>query len=209
MAHQHPTNNPIKHRLTGLDYVEVGKWKTVFKEKFNLAYFYQALHEYLVEEGIGERDENKFGEVYYMQRENPNFGKEARIRWRCEWQPPGTPGKDYHGLFYYTMDFDWYFLGVKNTEGTFRGQKVEIQKGELELISSAKLIIDKKGYLEKSALKPFKKFMLYRLLKKQLDMHKKNVYDAHYKTRDWVHNYFKMPLSTQERDEFVARRTLE
>jgi len=206
MAHQHPTTNPIRHRLTGVDYVEVGKWKTVFKEKFNLAYFYQAFHDFLVDEGYADRDENKFGEVYYMTRENPNFGKEARIRWRCEWIPPSSAGGK---LFLYSMDFDWYFLGVKNTEAQYRGQKVEIQKGELELICSAKLIIDREGWLGKSKLKSIKAIMLSRLLKKQKEMHAKAVYEACYKARDWVHNYFKMPLSMPERDEFVARRTLE
>lgn len=205
MAHQHPTTNPIKHRMTGVDYIEIGKWKTVFKEKFNLAYFYQALHDFLVDEGFADRNETKFGEVYYMQRENPNFGKEGRIRWRCAWNPPNVK----HNLFTYTMDFDWYFLGIKNTEGTYRGQKVEIQKGELELICSAKLIIDKDSMLEKSSLKPIKKFLIERMLKKQREMHIKAVYDASAKARDWVHNYFKMPLLTPERDEFVARRTLE
>ena len=207
MAHQHPTTNPIKHRFTELEPIEIGKWKTVFKEKFNLAYFYQSLHDYLVEEGFADRDENKFGEVYYMQRENPNFGKESRIRWRCEWHPSFASKEN--KLFIYTLEFDWYFLGVKNTEGTYKGQKVEIQKGELELIVTARLIIDKDKALANSPLKPIKKLLLGRLLKRQKEMHMKAVYDACYKTRDWVHAYFKMPLSTGERDEFVARRTLE
>ncbi len=207
MAHQHPTTNPVIHRLTGVKYLEIGKWKTVFKEKFNLGYFYQALHDFLLEEGFAPRGEADFKEVYYMQRENPNFGKEARIRWRCEWTPQHQ--KKESPLFVYSMDFDWYFLGVKNTEGTYRGQKVEVQKGELELIVSAKLIIDREKWFEKSALKPIKDLFLNRMIKKQKEMHIKAVYDASAKTRDWVHNYFKMPTLTSERDQFVSRRDLE
>ncbi|RJQ19324.1 hypothetical protein C4580_05300 [Candidatus Woesearchaeota archaeon] len=207
MAHQHPTDNPVKHRLTelGNDRLEIAKWKVVFKESFNLQYFYQIFHDFLIEEGWATKDDHDFGETYYVQRDNPNFGKELRIRWRFERKAPGTKSK----LFTYTLDIDWYALGIKDTDVVVKGQKVKAQKGELELTVAGALILDKEREWEKSALRPLRNIFINRVLKNQFLMHKREVWESTYKVRDFVTNYFKMPVIFPGEEEFHARRTLE
>ncbi|MBI4146563.1 hypothetical protein HY489_04465 [Candidatus Woesearchaeota archaeon] len=207
MAFQHTTDNPIKHKFTdfGQDRIEMAKWKIVFKESFNLGYFYTILHDYLVEEGWASREHHDFPEIYYLQRDNPNFGKELRIRWRLSRSAPGTKA----GLFHYTLDLDWYLLGLKDAEVVYKGQKVKANKGEFELTCSGALIIDKGKEWEESSFKSLKTFLIKRALKKQFEMHKKNVHEGAYRVRDFVMNYFKMPVLLPEKEEFYARRQLE
>src|SRR3989338_4926587 len=140
MALQHPSDNPVKHRFSDLPKekrLEIKSWKVNVKETFNLAYIYKILHDWGVAEGWAPADDSKFHEVYYLQRDNPNFGKELRIRWRWKKDAPSL-GK----LFTYTMDVDFYTLGIKDTEMSWQGQKIKAQKGEFEIECVAALLID-------------------------------------------------------------------
>jgi hypothetical protein len=209
MAFQQPSDNLIKHRFTdfGQDRVPVAEWTIQVRDAYNLGYVYTMVHDWIVEEGWGPRDDSEFPETYYMQRENPSFGKEIWIRWRLTRSPPG-PGKS---IFHYMMDIEWKILGLKDTEIAWKGQKVKADKGEFEVACRAALIVDKSKEWKGWPLANIKEFYIRRQMRNKISMHKKNIYSDAYRFRDLIMNYLKLEtfMPTKESGEFFLKRTLE
>ena len=208
MAFQQPTENPLRHRMTelGKEAMEIASWGFNVKEAYNLGYIYVLIHDWLVEEGWAPRDKDAdFNEVSYLQRDNPNFGKELRIRWRLE-----QPGFESKQLFSYLMDLEFYTLGLKDTEIVYKGNKVKTDSSEFELKCTAYLVLDKDGFIGKSIFKDFKKLLYDRWIKAQTVRHKQFVYVSAYRLRDFIADYFKQPVILgKEGAEYFRKRTLE
>ena len=211
MAFQQSTENPIKHRFSdfGKERIEVAFWIIQVRDAYNLAYAYTMIHDWIVEENWAtiDRDDSKFPETYYMQREHPTLGKEIWLRWRLEKSPPGAKGK----LFTYMLDLDFKILGLKETEITWKGQKVKADRSEFELTCRGALVIDKEKAWEKSMFKGIKEMYTRRVLRHQIAMHRKNIYGDAYRLRDLVMNYLKLEtfMPMKEAGEFFLKRTLE
>jgi len=211
MAFQQPSDNPIIHRWTYLncDRLPVTEWIIQVRDAYNLSYVYTMIHDWVVEEGWAtpDRDDSKFPETYYMQRESPAFGKEIWLRWRLTRPPPG-PGKS---LFTYMMDVDWKILGLKDTEIAWKGQKVKADRSEFEVTCRAALLIDKEKEWTKWPFKNIKDLYIKRQLRNKITMHKKNIYSDAYRFRDLIMNYLKLEtfMPTKEAGEFFVKRTLE
>jgi len=210
MAFQQPTDTPIKHRLIDVSdrRLELTKWKINVKDTFNLGYLYTVLHDWLVEEGWAPRDDKEFQENLYLQRDNPNFGKELRIRWRCK---KDEPLGQKSGVFAYTLDLDFYLNGLKDAEIVWRGQKIKAQKGEFELEVIASLIPFPKEEWAKSPWKSLRDIMLKRTIKAQFGMHKKAVIESSYRLRDFLLTYFKLQTLYPEKEgaEFYTKKNFE
>ncbi len=208
MAFQQSTDNPIKHRFEGVERVEVAKWVVQVRDAYNLSYVYTMIHDWIVEEGWGDRDDSKFRETYYMQRESSVAGgKEIWLRWRLEKQPPATRGN----LFTYVMDLDYKIVGLKDTEIAWKGQKVKADRGEFELTCTAALIVDPGKEWGTWPFKEIKDLYVRRLMRQKITMHKKNIYTDSYRLRDLVMNYLKLEtfMPFKEAGEFFVKRTLE
>jgi len=211
MAFQQTTENPIKHRFTdfGKERIEIANWIIQVRDAYNLAYAYTMIHDWIVEENWASDDDSFFPETYYMQRENPKFGKEIWLRWRLL-KSPTEAGKK-APLFYYMMDLDFKILGLKDTEIAWKGQKVKADRSEFELTCRGALIIDKDRAWENSVFKSVKELYFRRVLRNQIGMHRKKVYSDAYRLRDLVMNYLKLEtfMPMKESGEFFVKRTLE
>lgn len=209
MAFQQSTENPIKHRFLdfGKERMEFASWVIQVRDAYNLTYAYTMIHDWIVEEGWADRDDTRFRETYYMQREHPTLGKEIWLRWRLEKQPPGTKGK----LFTYMMDLDFKILGLKDTEVAWRGQKVKADRSEFELTCRGALVIDKTQEWKQWPFKNIKEIYTRRVLRQQIIMHRKAIYSDCYRLRDLVMNYLKLEtfMPVKESGEFFVKRTLE
>jgi len=206
MVFQQPTENPIRHRFTGVEAIEIAKWQINFKEKFVLNYLYSVMHDWAVQEGWAPRDETKFPETLFIHKESP-FGKEMRFRWRLS----KTPTYDKSGLFTYLMDLDFYMLGIKDAEIVWKGQKIKGNKGEFELIVKGILVVDKGKKWEKGIFKEFKNVFLNRTIRSKMEDHMITVYQESYRLRDFVMRYLKMQPTRMghEGGEYHLKRTLE
>lgn len=209
MAFQQPSDNVIKHRFTdfGQDRIGVAEWVIQVRDAYNLSYVYTMVHDWIVEEGWGPRDDSEFPETYYMQRESPAFGKEIWLRWRLTRPPPG-PGKS---LFHYMMDVDWKILGLKDTEIAWKGQKVKADRSEFEVTCRAALLVDRGKEWKGWPLANIKEMYIRRQMRSKITMHKKNIYADAYRFRDLIMNYLKLEtfMPTKEAGEFFLKRTLE
>lgn len=180
----------IKHRYEGLEYYSCNDFKLVFKDVFSLEYLYKLIHEWLLEYEYAPSDDSEFGEVYYLQRENPKTGRNISIRWRLS-----RPAKeDTSGLFRYDIDIDFTILGIKQVEVPHKGKKLVMDKGEIEIQCRGNLVMDPEGKWEKNAfLKPFKKFIIYKFLKKRYDRHRFEVYKHVEELQEVIKNYLQIP----------------
>ena len=208
MAVQQASGNPITHRFTGKERVEVGNWVLVVRDAYNLVYAYTMIHDWIVEEGWGPRDDKKFPETFYLQRENPVTGKELWFRWRLS---KSGAGLSKSSLFSYTMDLDFHVVGLKDTEIAWKGQKVKADRSEFELSCRAAVLIDKSHEWKTWPFSAIKDIMVNRVKRSALDMHKASVYKDAYRLRDLVANYMKVEtfMPTKEVGEFFSKRTLE
>lgn len=209
MAFQQSTKNPILDRWTqaGCEQIKITEWTVQVRDAYNLGYVYTMIHDWIVEEGWGPRDDMYFPETYYMQREHPTFGKEIWIRWRLTKQPPGTKG----GLFQYAIDLDWKMLGVKDTEIAWKGQKIKADRSEFEPTCRAYLLIDRSGEWKTWPFKDLKDIYMKRTMRQKIGMHRKNIYSDAYRLRDLIMNYLKLEtfMPTKEGGEFFVKRTME
>jgi len=207
MAFQHPTSNPVKNRFEGFESIKIASYKANVKDAFNLNYLYLMMHDWLVDEGWGSRDNDfDFGETNYVQRDNPNFGKEIWLYWRIKKEKPlGNP------FFSFLMDVDFHILGLKNTEIAWKGQKVETNKGEFEADVNAYILYDPGKQWTSWPWKDIKNVMMKRSYRAALNMHKKAIYTDAYRFRDLIMNYLKMEtfMPVAEAGEFYLKRTLE
>jgi hypothetical protein len=208
MAFQQPTENRIFHRFEGREASEVAKWLVNANDVFNWNHVYLMLHDWLVEEGWASADDSDFPEKYYLMRDVPGFGKEMWLRWQCEKVPEMY--SDGAAPFTYAMDVVWHCLGVAGTEVGWKGQKVKMNKGELELEVTAYVVIDKKK-LWKGAWGKVKEVLLKKQMKKVFEKHKKTVYEDAYRLRALLSNYLKIESFQKEKEgaEPWGRRSLD
>ena len=209
MAFQQPSENPIKHRFFdfGKDRIEVATWEIQIRDAYNLIYVYTMIHYWIVEENWASRDDSRFQETYYTQREHPVHGKEVWLRWRLEKQPSGTKGK----LFMYAMDLDFKIIGLKETEIAWKGQKIKADRSEFTLTCRGAIIIDKGKEWTTWPFKNIKEFYTRRVLRQHITRHRKAVYSDCYRLRDLVMNYLKLEtfMPMKEAGEFFVKRTME
>jgi hypothetical protein len=202
-----PVKQPnVKHRYTGLDRDQVAKYTVKYKDVFSMKYLYYLMRVWLIEEGWVTREDEEFPEAHYVQRDTP-AGKELWVRWRPMKDPPGMK----YGFWKFAMDVDMHILGLKETAMVWKGQKVEADKGEVEIVVTANLLFDYSKAWEKSPWGPFKKLWINRIEKRTKTMLRNMLIQESYRFRDAMATYLKLETFLPEREgaEFWAKRTLE
>ena len=167
--------------------------KLKYKDIFDLKEFYDALHEYLLENNwsgdeINDKSsQNEYWETYYYERETAGGSKEHWIRWRLQKPAPET---EFLTLY---LDIDWHTLAIMPAEVIKEGQKIKVNKGEVELHI--------KGYIEKkyekefeksSILKVFTKLWNQRIYSGILGDRKKEFYQEIYALNNFIKQWFKL-----------------
>ncbi len=179
----------IKHRYTDFDqdYLVAAQFKIKHKDYFSWKYLYTLIHEWLVEEGYGTRDDKSFPEVMYMQRENQKSGNEVWVYWRLTKNPVKSP------FWRYDLDIDIHLVLLKDTEILFDNKKYKVNWGEPEVKIWAKCVADYRREWTKSPfMKKLKKIFYKRIIKRDFEMHKKELYREAYRLQEAVKTYFKL-----------------
>lgn len=185
----------IKNRQASLstpDHHPVAKYAIGYKDVFSFETLYMLLHEWLIDLGFTTREgDADFPEVMYLQRDNPQLGKEIWVRWRCT--------RDDGKLFRHYLDIDIHVLGLKDVEVLSQGKKVKANKGEVEVAVQAVVHADPNGDWEKHALlKHLKKLIIYRLLRGRFGATKAKLNANAFDLQAAVRTYLKLPLYKPE-----------
>ncbi len=180
----------IKHRYTGVEYKTAAGFTFAYNDVFVAKYFYRLLHEWLVDNDYGDREDSKWPEVFYLQKEDPNKGKEIWIRWRVQKNPDPSGSK----MWRYDVDIDIHYMNVKEVEITHKNKKLKMDKGEVEVQVAAKLVIDyEKAWEKHKWLKSYKKFIVYKLMKKKLEYYKNKLSGEMEQFQDAMKEYLQLP----------------
>ena len=158
-----------------------------YKDIFDLKGFYETLFEYLKEHGW---DDGKGGvehwESYYGERIDQSGAKEIWMNWRLAKDADGAPLK-------YYLDFTWHCIAISKAEIVRNGQKLSMNKGEVELKIWA--FIEKKyegAFNQHSFLKMFTNIFTKRIYRKALEARKKELYQETYALQNFIKQWFKL-----------------
>ncbi len=197
----------LRHRFSGVEYIKAANFTLVYKDVFSSKYIYFILHEWLVGEGYCGADE-KFPEAYYLQKENPAFGKEIWWRWRLSKFPLSIKSQ----FWQFMLDIDVHILGMTDAEIMVKDKKLKVNKGEIEFQVASYLVYDaSKSWEKNSWLKPFKKLYVTRFSKDKRSELKRQLYTDTYRLQDLLKNYLKLEslIPEKEGEGFWNKRTGE
>ena len=158
-----------------------------YKDVFEMKAFYESLHEWCLQYGWMDLEEDKdHFETFYGEKIDKNGAKELWIQWRVYKDAEGAP------LRYY-LDFHYHVLGLTPTEVVKEGIKLKAHKGEMELTMN--------GYVERKYQKDFKKNTFLneilglfnkRIYRKEFEQRKKELYQEMYVLQNFIKQWFKL-----------------
>ncbi len=174
-----------------------------YKDVFDLKGFYEALHEWLLENGWKDQQTNlDYWENYYGERIAQGGMREIWIQWR-----PWKASSEDMMLEYY-LDFDWHCIAITNTEIVRDGKKIKLNKGEVELkirayiektyekkLNPSKEDLAKMGFLERLIspfIRPFIKLFNKKIYDNELELREKELYQETYAMQNYIKQWFKM-----------------
>ena len=198
--------------LADVECIKVVEGLTVnFKnEPFIIEDIYKLMREWLTEENWeGERgsiaNDVNFPEDYYLQRVNPQLGREIWWRWRLQKNPLPTKIKYWKFL----LDIDVHALWIKPVEVVIKDQKIKAEKGEIEFTLSSYLVYDADKTWEKTQwLKPFKKIWLDRIKKTERDMLYKELNTQTTRLKELIKSFFELQtfMSDKQFETFYPKK---
>jgi len=178
----------IKHRFTGEEYIDaIYDERVKYKDYFHMKNLYIMLHEWLVEEGWATRDDKSWPEIFYLHRWTQTAGQEIRIWWRFKKTPTGS------SYYQYWLDVDFLVIGLRPEDVIYKGEKYKANWGEVEVKLRARLIADyKHTWRNHWFLKHIHEIFRKRIFKRDLEMHKKELYRDIQRLQEAVKTYLNL-----------------
>ncbi len=170
--------------------IEAASYRVKYKDIFEAKAYYEALREWIRENGFHDGSPQKFEqyENHLHEKITPGGFKEMIIRWRTQRTPEDST------YFRYHLDLDFLWLGVTNTEVVRDGVKFKAQKGEVEVTVKAQVELDYEGKWEKHwFLKHVIDIFQKRIFQREIiAQHRWELYRDAYNLQNYIKNWFKM-----------------
>ena len=165
---------------------------------------YEMLHDWLLEYGYTDDfGTDKYMETLYSIEENPG-GDLINIWWRLVKKDTGNSRITYH------LNFEYLGIAVNDTEVKLQDKTIKAQKGELNFFINAWVELDYGNEWDNSPiLKFFTEFFKKRVWKKEMEMHKKLLYQEVYKFQGVMKQYFDMYQFMPEKNLFWVQKGYE
>lgn len=163
----------------------VSPMRVKYRDVFDLKQFYIFLHEWLMEhEWEDSEGDGDHWETYYYERVGAGNIREIYIHWRVR-------KKAEHGQFMYYLDFNWHCVGLTKVEVLKEGQKMSVDKGEIELYVTPYIEELYKTYF-KGFLKQFEHLFSARAYEETREARKKELYQETYALQNAIKQWFKL-----------------
>ena len=178
-------------------------FRVKYKDVFDVKDFYEFFHEWLLERGWGDSEEDDdHWEPYYFERVQSGNVKEIELHWRVAKDAPNSP-------FKYYLDLNWHIIGLSSVDVVKDGIKRSVNKGEIE--------VEVKGFIEElykdyfdafSLTKQFKKLFSKRVYDQTIEFRKKEIYQETYALQNAIKQWFKLKryLPYEETKAFFPSR---
>lgn len=194
------TNCMVVNMVEPLYVREIPLFKIKYKDVFHLKNLYVMIHEYLVEEGFLDEEQeqsasggHKYTETLYMekfiQKGIHQGGKEMWVYWRT-FKMPETK---YSGYMRYLLDFDFHVMYMQDIEIMHHGKKMKIQSGEIEFFIRPKIEVDYRGEWRKHwLLKHLLKIYNGRILHHEFEKREKELWRDAYRFQGKIKNFLNL-----------------
>jgi len=155
-------------------------------QPFNFKLLYIMLHEWFIEKQyIGDKDPD-FPEISYYEARH-DHGKEIWVKWRFKYAPQGN--KFYRRVF----NIDLHGLNLQSAEVIQDNKKYKMDKGELWVFCQAILEVDYENqWRNHPLLQHFLTTFWKRFIWKDLEKHRKEIYNDAYELHNLVKQYLEI-----------------
>jgi len=176
------------------NFLEAARFRIKYKDYFHMKNLYIMIREWLIEEGYATRDDPGFPEDLYLQREHQKAGEELWIWWRFIKGAGGTGPLHRGGTYWaYYFDVDYHVILLREVEVMHQGVKYKTNWGEPEILITARIVYDHSGTWRKNwFMKEMHRLMFKRLMKKELESHRLELYRDAYRLSEAIKTYFKL-----------------
>lgn len=176
--------------------IKLPDMEVVYKEMWSMQPLYRMVRQWLMEneysDDKGDTTMESSMEILYWWREGTHINpheKELRIWWRAQKRPVpvGTSGSRF---YLHHMDIDWNVINLVDKEIMREGKKEKVQAGELRILL--------KPYIEVADIDKvpiiglFKNWIYTRLIKKNLEEHRKILYQDVYRLQGTIKKYLEL-----------------
>ncbi|HLC52249.1 MAG TPA: hypothetical protein VJI98_03340 [Candidatus Nanoarchaeia archaeon] len=172
-----------------------------YKDIFDLNEFYKALREWFNDkQWVDEEDKNEHWETYYGER-LAGGSREIWWWWRLFKKAPDS---DY--LKYY-IDIDVHCLGIVDTEVIVNGNKLKVNKGEIDFYMKGMIEKTYEAEFEKNwLLREVKDIFSRRIYRKNLEQRRKELYQEMYELNNFIKQWLKLKryLPYEEAPDFFS-----
>jgi len=195
---------PIKP-IPGIIKLSPAGFRIKFKDVFDCNKLFEHMKDWLLEHDwfavtyAGEKDSKRPEgfETMYLEKDAPGGVRdELWVLWKLQKIAEGSTYFKYH------LDIEFHFLGVKKVEIIYEGKKIKADKGEVEITVTPFIECDYNRFFQKHPfLKIFGTSLANKLLKKDLETKKLDLYREMYNFREWLKQWFKL-FPSAEKPEF-------
>lgn len=177
---------------------QIPQFTVKYKDVFHLLNLYTMMHEMLWEEGWnGYEDERWHADIETLysvidyQKGIHYGGKELWIWWRVQ---KNIEGK-YSGYFKYLLDIDFHGVYLQDVEVLHEGQKIKVQRGELELFFRPKIEADYRATWHNHwLLKHFQDIYEKRIASFDIERYEKNLWREAYRIQSKIKDFLNLKL---------------
>jgi len=180
-AHIDPvTQNPI---------IYAARFRFKYKDVFSLKNFYVMLHEWLNSKDWHDREKRDHYEDLYFEKVEPGDFREIHVWWRPEKSSASTK------FYKWKMRINFKVLYLKATEIMYKGKKIKVDKGEIEMKIWSFLELDpERKWRDHSILSHFFNMYVKRIFESELTKQKLLLYRETYEMQNWMKNFLQMKL---------------
>ncbi len=167
--------------------------RIVYRDIFNLKYFYLLLHEWFVDNSfVPDREDQKFPETMFIHRD---FGTYNQMwwRWRFERDSPSGP------LYRWNIDIDVHILGHKVVETVINGQKIKADNAEVEIFVTPGLYFKTSKWKDSPFLKQLQPVLTEFVYRKRNEEEIKLFEHTVWRCQEAIKTYFKLEVYLPER----------
>jgi len=179
----------------------------IYRDVFRLKSLYEMMHEWVLEEGFTDYNEDKSDsfETFYWERRKPGTsGKDYNIWWRLRKKPEG------HRWWTYDLNVDFIGLHIEDSEVMHEGKKIKVNKGEIDIFITPTLHLDiddewSEGHLFDSFTKPFR----LRMLKKDFSFHKTELESTAARFQSAIKDFLDLKQFSDGQEPYHGHRGLD
>ena len=192
--------------------VDLPELEILYKDIFVMRYLYIMIHHWLLEENYTDPDQlstelgyHEYIEKLYFQRNGTPRGaaeRELRLWWRLM-KMPGAPPLGSSPYYKHYLNINFQVFNMRDVEIVREGRKMKVQYGEIILKLKAWIVTDPGGEWSKHwLLKYIQPYFERRLYRRDMELHKKNVYRDLYRLHGFIKKYLELQTFIPELREF-------